>query len=208
MLAILFFDMGHSLLPLMLLLPFLGVIELVELSQQATGGGCATTGGLQYSYLVEAKYISAITVTSDNIDTFTMTDIGKWVKWTPDKDATANYLESPNRNNNRRSYAQTAFYKFAGVNSAFKIAVNNAVQTCDVVGVHVYTNGTRVVQGLEIDAAETGGFALTKIQQTLLQTMQTSGTTNEDSRHEISLVGEANNPSPPTDITNTAIEAL
>ena len=198
----------HSWLLIAMLPALLGVIELVELSQQATGGGCATTGGLQYSYLVEAKYITAITHTADVIDGFTMSTVGKWVKWTPDKDSTANYLESPNRNANRRSYAQTAFYKFAGVNSAFKVAVNNSVQTCDVVAIHVYTNGTRVVQGLEIDAAETGLFSLTKIQQTLLQTLQTSGTTNEDSRHEISLVGEGNNPSAPTDLTNAEIEAL
>ena len=192
-----------------LLLPLLlGVIQLVDLSQQATGGGCATTGGLQYSYLVEAKYISAITVTADVITGITMTDVGKWVRWDPDKDNTANFQETGNRSTNRRSYAQTAFYKFAGVNSAFKVAVNNIVQTCDVVAIHVYTNGTRVVQGLEIDDAETSGFSLTKIQQTLLQTNQLSGTTNEDSRHELSLVGEANIPCAPTDLTNAAIEAL
>ena len=78
---------------LLWLLPFLlmvGVIEIVDISQTTGAGGCLKTGGLSHSYLVEARYVSTITVAADVITGFTMTDVGKWARYDPDKDNTAN----------------------------------------------------------------------------------------------------------------------
>lgn len=182
--------------------------EIIDLESQAVGGGCSKNGGLQYSWVVEAKFVSAITVTAEAISNFTMTDVGKWAKYTPDKDGTANFAEAANRSGGKRSYNQTTLWKFGGVNTAYKKAIKNATLTCDVIAIHVYTNGARVVQGIEVDSTQTGGYSLSKIQQTLLQANQNSGTTSEESRHEVSMVGEASELATPCTLTDTAIEAL
>ena len=137
-----------------------------------------------------------------------MTDVGKWARYDPDKDNTANYTETANRSGGKRTVQQSAFWKFGGVSSGNIIAINNAVKTCDVIAIHIYVNTRRMVQGLEIDPAETGGFALTKVQQTLLQANEQSATTDNEARHEISLVGESTELSWETTLTNSAIEAL
>lgn len=173
-----------------------------------TSSTCNPTGGISYSWLCEAKFITAITLATGIITNFTMTTTGKWNKYTYDRDATANYAETPNRTGKRRSYQQVAFMKFGIIDSAITIAANDAILTCDVVAIHVYVSGVRKVQGIEIDSNEVGGFALTKVQQTLLMAGQFSDTSANENRTEFTLQGEANTLSPVTDLTDTEILAL
>lgn len=180
--------------------------QLVNLNQSATT--CDSTGGIVYSWLVEAKYVTAITMTSGVLSNFTMSTPAKWVKYSYDRDATANYAQTPQRNGKRRTYQQIAFMKFAALDSAVIIAANDAVLTCDIIAVHVFVSGFRLVQGLEVDASATGGFVLSKIQQTLLMAGVFSDTSGNEARTEFTLQGEANSLSVPTDLTDTEILAL
>lgn len=180
--------------------------ELVDINQSSTT--CDATGGIVYSWLVESKYVTAITVVADVVTNFTMSTPGKWAKFEYDRDATSNYAQTNNRNGKRRTYQQVAFMKFSALDSAIVIAANNAIKTCDVIAVHVCVSGLRLVQGLEVDAAATGGFVLTKVQQTLLAASQFTDTSNNEARTEFTLQGESNMLSPVTSLSDTAIAAL
>lgn len=180
--------------------------QLVALNQSGTT--CDATGGIVYSWLVEAKYVTAITVTAGVISNFTMSTPGKWVKYSYDTDSSANYAQTPNRNGKRRTYQQVAFMKFAAIDSALIIAATNAVLTCDIIAIHVLVNGLRMVQGLNIDAAAAGGYSLSKIQQTLLMAGAFTDTSGNESRVEFTLQGEDNTLSPTTTLNDAAIAAL
>ncbi|MCB0542097.1 MAG: hypothetical protein KDC70_01180 [Saprospiraceae bacterium] len=181
--------------------------QLVDINPNIASS-CNPTGGISYSWLVEAKYISAITIASGILTNFTMTSTGNWKKYTYDRDATANYNQTPNRNGKRRTYTQVAFMKFGVIDSTTTIAANDAILTCDVVAIHVLVSGTRQVQGLEEDAATTGGFQLTKVQQTLLMAGQNTDVSTAEARTEFTLQGEANTLSLTTSLSDTAILAL
>lgn len=180
--------------------------QLVDLNQSAVT--CDATGGIVYSWLVEAKFITAITLTGGQISNFTMSTPGKWVRFSYDTDSTANYAQTPNRNGKRRTYQQVAFMKFAAIDAALITAANDAVLTCDIVAIHVLVNGVRMVQGLNIDAAGAGGFNLSKIQQTLLMAGAFTDTSGNESRVEFTLQGEDNTLSPITTLNDAAIAAL
>lgn len=181
--------------------------QLVDINPNV-GASCNPTGGISYSWLAEAKFITAITIAAGILTNFTMTTTGKWKKYSYDRDATANYNQTPNRTGKRRTYTQVAFMKFGVIDSPITIAANDAILTCDVVAIHVLVSNTRLVQGLEEDAAATGGFILTRVLQTLLMAGQNTDTSANEARTEFTLQGEANTLSLVTTLTDTAILAL
>ena len=181
--------------------------EIVDLTGNSITG-CDTTGGLLASYVCELADITAITVTADVITGFTMAATGKWKRWDYDGDNTARYDQTTNRAGKKRTYAQAFFGKFGGFDAPKILAFQNATCTCDLVAVHILNNGVRLVQGIEVSASATGGFTRSSILQTLLQADVLSDTSQNESRVEAQLVGEANKLSYTTDLTDAELEAL
>ncbi len=180
--------------------------QLVALNQATLS--CVVNGGYTHLWIAEKKFISAITSSAGVVTNFTMTTTGKWKKWEPDLDNTANYAQTGNRTGKNRNQAQVGFAKFGGIDPAMVIANQDAVQTCDVVAIYVLPNGTRLVQGLEIDAAATGGFTGSKIEQTLLISSTFTDTAQNENRTEFTIQGIAALPSSTTTLSDTALAAL
>ena len=174
----------------------------------ASALGCTNTGGIARVWIAEAKYISAIATTSDAISGFTMTTTGKWFKWEPSMDDTANWVEAFNRNGSRRTYTQTLFMRYAGIDVATKKAQIDAAMTCDVVAIVIMNDGAKYVQGLEIDSSATSGFKLSAIERTLIQPGTNSDVASGTARIEFTVNGTANLPASPTTITESALAAL
>ena len=179
---------------------------LVPLAQAALS--CDANGGYVYVWMVERKYITSITAAAGVITAMVMGTAGKWAKWEPDLDNTANYAQNGNRTGKNRNYTQIGFSKFGGIDATITLNTQNAVQTCDVVAIYVLPNGTRLVQGLEIDAAATGGFTGSKIEQTLLIANVLTDTAQNEARTEFTLQGIAKLPSSTTTLTDAALAAL
>jgi hypothetical protein len=171
---------------------------------------CVNAGGINYLWVVEAKYISAIAVTADVITGFTMTETGKWKRWNFSLDNTANYNQVANRNGNRRTETQTGFVRWTGIDATLNKAAADAMLTCEVVVIYVTPNGQpRLVQGLEIDASAVGGFVLSAGgERTLLLPSVNTDVSQGESRIEMTIQGVANNLSPSTTLTDSALAAL
>lgn len=165
-------------------------------------------GGIQYSYYVSAEYITAITVASGVISAITMSSTGKWKKLVPDADRTSSFNQTGERTNNRLRYVQALFLKFAGLSSVLKSTSDTAAACCQLVFIHVMTNGARIVQGIEIDSAATGGFTVNKLQPAKLTPSAISDTAENEARHEWNVEGITKLLAPYTSLTDTAIEAL
>lgn len=165
-------------------------------------------GGVQYSHYVSAEYITAITVSAGVISGFTMSTTGKWKKLVPDSDRTSFFNQTGERTNLRLRYVQALFIKFAGLSSVLKSTTDLAAACCQLVFVHVMTNGARIVQGIEIDSAATGGFTVNKLQPARLTPNALSDTAENEARHEWNVDGITKSLAPYTTLTDTAIEAL
>ena len=79
---------------------------------------------------------------------------------------------------------------------------------CQLVFLHVLTNGQIAVQGLEIDANATGGFTGTKIRDTKVTPTQSSNTSAEEAFLQFLVRGTSKHVAPFTDLTPAEIEAL
>ena len=137
-----------------------------------------------------------------------MSAVGKWKKQVYDTDGTAFFNQTGQRKGRRLTYKQASFLKYSGMDSTYAVAAKTFGKCCNLVFIHVLTNGNRVVQGLEIDAAASGGFTGTKVTDTMLTPNLLSDTSQNDSRMEFNVEGEAKEPAPFTTLTDTAIEAL
>lgn len=165
-------------------------------------------GGILYSYVCKKADITAVTATANVITTFTMASTGLWFKWEYANDNTALFNQVGTRAGNRRSYEQTGFLKFPGFTEAQVLAADNAADCCALVAIHILTNGKRVVQGIELDAAATGGFTGTKILNTRVTPSQLSDTSENEARLEMTINGTSKRMAPFTDLTDAEIEAL
>lgn len=106
---------------------------------------------------------------------------------------------------NKHVYNQTAFMKFAGVNSAKVDAANKIVQCCALFAIHALNNGTIMVQGIEAD--ESGIAAkISRKKARMVANVMTDTPANED-RVEFMLESQAKNVLT-TDLTIDAIELL
>lgn len=173
--------------------------------------GCPDNeGGLQYSYVCKLSDITSITVASGIITAFSMSTTGLWKKLQYDKDETSYFNQTGERTNEigALKYNAEAFLKFGGYSSAYKAWADDAADCCLLVFYHVMTNGTYVIQGLEIDAGATGGFTGTKVRDTKITPSSMGGTAAEDSRLEVLVRGRSKKQAPFTSVTPAAIEAL
>jgi hypothetical protein len=164
-------------------------------------------GGVIKTFYTKLENISAITVASGIITGFTMASTGLWKTLVYDKDDTAYFNQVGARANGRYSVTQTAFLKFKGLQSTH-LSLGNAIKDCcSIVAIHVASNGTRMVQGIEIDASATGGFRSSRKETRITPTANTDTGANQ-SRLELTIEGEANELTTTTDLTDTEILAL
>ena len=173
--------------------------------------GCDTNeGGLTHSYVCKLENITAITLTTGVISAITMASTGLWKKLKYDLDETSYFNETGSRNNDTGPVrlAQEAFMKFAGNDQAYKTFSDDASECCKLVFIHVHVNGSRRVQGIEIDSSATGGFTGSKIRDTKITPNHMSGTGAEESRFELFVRGTTRKAAPYTSLTDSAIEAL
>lgn len=165
-------------------------------------------GGIEYSWYVSAEYVTAVTVSSAKISNFTMSTTGKWQRLDYDKDGSSFFNETGNRTNRRLVYQQAGLLKFAGKNAASKAVTDIADSCCALIFIHILTAGERVVQGIEIDAAATGGFTTNKVEVTRLTPNSLSDTSANEARLEWNLGGQTKKLAPYTTLTDSAIAAL
>lgn len=167
-----------------------------------------SSGGLLHSYGVSKEYISAVTVSGGVITNFTMSTADKWQKFEYAGNGTSSFVQTGARTGNKIQYDAVATMVFPGHTAAYKAAADAAAACCQMVFVHVLNNGTRVVQGLEIDGAVAGGASKTKVADTKVTPTMTTGTSTEESNLTYSVTGSSRLLAPFTTITDTAIEAL
>lgn len=180
--------------------------DLVALS---SGGSCIdATGGIVRSFAVSKEYITGVTATGNVISAITMSTTGKWKLLTYDVDGTAFFNQTGQRAGRRLTYQQSAFLKFSGLDEVYAAAAKIFGECCQLVFIHILTNGKRVVQGLELDATAVGGFVGTKISDTAATPNLLSDTSENDSRMEFTVEGVAKAPAPFTTLTDSAITAL
>lgn len=173
--------------------------------------GCPDNeGGVQYSFVAKLEDITAVTVSSGQISNFTMASTGLWKKLEYDKDGTSFFNQTGSRTNDTGAHKFDAesFMKFGGMSQTYKAWADDAIDCCKVVIIHVMTNGTRRVQGIEIDSAAVGGFTGTKSRDTKMTVNDMGGTTEEEARIEVSTKGRSKKLAPFTTLTDTAIAAL
>lgn len=173
--------------------------------------GCPDNeGGLQHSYACKLADISAVTVTSGVITALTMASSGLFKKLVYDKNETSRFDQVGERTNEVGAlrYNAEAFLSFGGMTESYKAWADDAADCCQLVFIHVLTNGKRVIQGIEIDASATGGFTGTKVRDTKIVPSQYSGTAADEARLEVLIRGRSKKQAPFTDLTDTEIEAL
>lgn len=167
-----------------------------------------SSGGLLHSYGVSKEYITGVTVSSGVITNIAMSTTGKWEKYEYAGNSTSSFVETGARTGNKIQYDAVATMNFPGFTSAYKAAADAAAACCQMVFIHVLNNGTRVVQGLEIDAAVSGGASKTKVADTKVTPSRTTGTSAEESNLSFSVTGSSRLLAPSTTLTDSAIEAL
>lgn len=164
-------------------------------------------GGIVKSYVCKLADITSATVTTGVITGFTMASPGLWQEFEYDRDATANFNQVGSLNGNRFTIEQTAFLKFKGIDAAYIAAANNAKDCCDIVAIHVLSNGTRLVQGIEYLAATGAPTGSNNRNTRIVPTINTDTAANE-ARMEFTIAGNSNTFTQTTDLTDAAIEAL
>ena len=173
--------------------------------------GCPNNeGGLTHSWVCKLSDITAITVVSDVITNMTMSTTGLWKRLDYDKNETSKFDQTGERTNDigGLKYTAEAFLSFGGISSTYKSWADNAADCCQLVFIHVTTSGQRLVQGIEIDAAATGGVTGTKVRDTKITPSQFSGTAAEEARLEVLVRGRTRLLAPFTSLTDIAIAAL
>lgn len=173
--------------------------------------GCPdNTGGLQYSYYTLLSNIATVTVTGNVITAMTMNGATDWEKLEYDKNDTSYFNQPGARFNDigALSYPQEALLQFGGFNATFGAAADATGDCCQLVFIHVLTNGSRVVQGLELDATATGGFTGSKIRDTKVTPTMNSNTAAEEGYLQYLVRGTTKHLAPFTTLSDTAIEAL
>lgn len=173
--------------------------------------GCPdNTGGLQYSYYTLLENIASVTATGNLITAITMSGATDWEKLEYDKNDTSYFNQPGARLNDigALTYPQEALLQFGGFTAAYGLAADATGDCCRLVFIHVLTNGQRVVQGIELDAAATGGFTGSKIRDTKVTPTQNSNTAAEEAFLQYLVRGTTKHLAPFTDLTDAEIEAL
>ena len=172
---------------------------------------CAVSdGGIRVSYIAPLSSVTSLTVASNEVSAFTMAGTGAWMKFVYDTDDdTAYYNQVGERTNKKHTYVQTAFLKFAGIDTTKRIAIDALVGCCEgLVAVHFLNNGETLVQGIDVTAATPFWKTPKKVARVTASIM--TGTGAEEDRIEISLISTSNQSSPfgSAAITETYMESL
>jgi len=165
-------------------------------------------GGIVESRVAECIDITAVTIEALTgiITAFTMASTGLWKKLVYDDDDTAFFNQEGVRVNNKHTFTQTAFMKFAGVNNDKRLVVEGLTPCCCLVVVHFLSNGTAVVQGLE-NLASLTTWRTSKKKAKVTANVMTDTAANED-RVEFNFISESRNSSMFTDLTAAELDAL
>lgn len=164
-------------------------------------------GGIIKSFAAKLADITNVTLTAGVLSNFTMASTGLWEEYVYDKDATANFNQVGALNGNRFTVEGTAFMKFKGISQAYVDAANKAKDCCDVVFVHVLSNGTRLVQGLEYLTATGAPQGSINRSTRIVPTINTDTSANE-ARMEYTVAGNSNTFTMTTSLSDSAILAL
>lgn len=179
-----------------------------EITDQDNSATCEdNSGGVVKSLVAKLADITGVTITAGVITGLTMASTGLWKEWKYDRDNTARYDQPGTNQNGRFSTEQTHFCKFKGVSAASIDAANKVRHCCDVVAIHIWANGLKTVQGLEMMAA-TGAPVPTANRNTRVTPSVLSDVSANENRTEYTIAGNANSFSMTTSMTDTAILAL
>lgn len=97
--------------------------------------------------------------------------------------------------------------KFKGISQAYIDAANKAKDCCNTVWIHVLSNGTRLIQGLEYMTA-TGAPEASQNRETRIVPSVLTDTSANEARVEYVVAGSANSFGNTTTLTDSAILAL
>lgn len=164
-------------------------------------------GGIYVTYLADSTSVTDFVFDVDGtVTNVIMTGLGLWFKYEYDDDDTALYNQTGERTNNKHTAAQAAFFKFAGVTKEHIQFANGIKSCCALYAIHFFNSGIAVVQGIDYNATTT---LWRKSKQRLKATVNILSDTGEnEDRVEINLNSTGRCFSPPTDLTQAAIEAL
>lgn len=180
--------------------------KLVDL---ATSGECRSAdGGIYQSYITDCdNIVDVIFDASGCIVNFVMASVGAWFKYEFDvNDDTAFYNQEGDRNNNKHTVNQTAFFKFGGVTKTMVEFANGIKGCCCLVAIHLFNSGTAHVQGIDYDE-DTGEWK--KAKKFVKATVNVLSDTGEnEDRVEVNLISTGRCFSSITNLTAADIEAL
>jgi len=164
-------------------------------------------GGIVRSFFCNLTDITAVSNTAGVVTGLTMVSTGLLKLMQYSKDDTAYMNQTGARENERLSVTATAFFKFRGVTAAYIKNANEIGECCSVVAIHIFANGARIIQGIELDATAVGGFVGTrKVTQVTPSILSDTGA--NQSRLEYMVEGSSNTFAPSTTLTDAALIAL
>lgn len=174
---------------------------LVEMTQESC---VASDGGIRYSFIIDTASIDAAGITSALNVVSAMTTTGTWTLFEYDTDDdTAYYNQEGERTNNRHVFNQTAFMKFAGIDSSKGDAAQKIVECCSLAAVHFMNNGKVLLQGIELLASPAWQVSKKKCKATV--NIMTDTGANED-RIEVTLSSQSRQASPFVTMTRADFE--
>jgi hypothetical protein len=173
-------------------------------------GCCDDTGGPDYAWYVDLAYVTGITTVSGQITNLTMSTTGKLKRLDFTRNDTARFAQPGEEGPTGRikGYAQVGTMVFACVNKTNTDAADLAATVCNLLVIWVMNNGTRRVQGIEIDATATGGFTPSKLKAATVIPAEDSGTGAETTSLTFTINSRSKKLSPYTSLTDTALAAL
>ncbi|MCA9366767.1 hypothetical protein KC887_00680 [Candidatus Kaiserbacteria bacterium] len=169
--------------------------------------GCDFVGGVFKAYATESENITAVAVTDGEITGFTMASAGQWGKLEfDDQQNVAFFNENGERNGNVVRVNGTGLMSFVGLTAAKIVAANKAKACCGLVLVWFHYDGTRRVQGIDVNPGDNTWKFSNQLPRIIPNAL--SGTGAEESRLEYNVTHQGSQLSSTTDLTDTEIEAL
>lgn len=179
--------------------------EIVAIAANASS--CENNGGVSHAYAINADKISAVTVASGVITGFTIDGVGETFERLSfdDQDNVAFFNEEPNQVGGTIEMNGTSLMQFNGISQAKITAANKAKACCGVVVIWVQYDGTRRVQGIDVDTSDNWEFSKTKAR---ISPTLNSGTGAETSVMQYAVAHVGRFASATTDLDDAAIEAI
>lgn len=152
-------------------------------------------GGIEKFFITDFCYISDIPLGANgNITGLpVMTTTGTWADYVHDTDDTANYTQVPELIGTRsKQINHNLFAKFACINESVVQESNRLKKCCNPVIAVEWTNGLKMLIGVDIVEDGAGGYEFKKSKgQTNLMPSIISGTTAEEDRMELTITSRS-----------------